>query len=272
MSTSILKLVAVVGAFLASVGMGARNRLAEEVHRLAAGLDLDLDLDLASMEQANAGTEKSAKRQGIRVGSDSGQAVLEVVGPSIVQQDATVEITLKLDSCAPQTVWTQSYVLEAVKSRSGELFRNEFPEHVLRTIERANAEQKLGGGERGIFGPNPVDKIQFLDGASFELPPLSIPTNVDILQDIQGARARRGGLNGTGSAPGVTAADFDAKRAGRDLLADYDNALRQAAARSDKKGWDPAPVTAEAQATLLDRCVARVVGRWRSCVSATSGS
>jgi hypothetical protein len=288
---AVLASLAAVATYLpmstaAVAGAGTGGRQGVDAGRIGEILDVDLDLDLATLAMANVGEgdgEATVRlvrsgRFALQLGTSGGGAVLEAVGMRVVQDEATVEMTFRVENCAQQRLWAQSYLLEdarpthsrrqdhsepyvanaAEHPHSGSLFREEYPAHVLGPLLASVS----GGGDRGLFGPNPVDKLQFLHGAAPELAPLNVPGNVDLLQDLQqrwelDRQQRRGNGSETGNRDGGSTSGGGgpaAEQLRRNLLAGYDAALKAAAGASDKTGWDPAPLTPEAaRSSLLDR-------------------
>eukprot|EP00750_Incisomonas_marina_P029537 INCI7191.2.p1 GENE.INCI7191.2~~INCI7191.2.p1 ORF type:complete len:1369 (-),score=189.98 INCI7191.2:1873-5790(-) len=270
-------LLAVVGVLssqlapLASHSHGVEGAL-EHLQRLAEKLDRDvakaahhLHGEAAVLSTDSDGKTRASGLFSLRLGDKADGAVLEAVGPSVVQSEASVELTVRLDHCGPQRLWTQMYLLEDVGTGDGAprgpLFREEYPAKSLKHLLQVKG---AGGGMRGTFGPNPVDKLMFLQHEVPDLSPLSVPNSVDIVQELQRTRDAHGlTVPGDGSASGMhsrrvlTSASPHAKTLRRAMLAEYDTALKEAAASSDRTGWDPAPGTqGVAKPTLLERAVA----------------
>ena len=269
-------LLAVVGVLssqlapLASHSHGVEGAL-EHLQRLAEKLDRDvakaahhLHGEAAVLSTDSDGKTRASGLFSLRLGDKADGAVLEAVGPSVVQSEASVELTVRLDHCGPQRLWTQMYLLEDVGTGDGAprgpLFREEYPAKSLKHLLQVKG---AGGGMRGTFGPNPVDKLMFLQHEVPDLSPLSVPNSVDIVQELQRTRDAHGlTVPGDGSASGMhsrrvlTSASPHAKTLRRAMLAEYDTALKEAAASSDRTGWDPAPGTqGVAKPTLLERFV-----------------
>lgn len=289
-------LVAPLASHTAQQSEGAH----EHLQRLAEKLDRDvaqathhrLDGASAALSTESDSRPRASGLYSLQLGDGkAGGAFLEAVGPSVVQSEASVELTVRLDHCGPQRLWTQMYLLEDVGARSGDqeaprgpLFREEYPAKALKRLLRVKA---AGGGMRGTFGPNPVDKLMFLQHEVPELSPLSVPNTVDIVQEVQRTtRNNAQGLAGEALVPGnsssasavpsrlrraLTAASPGAEALRRAMLTAYDAALKEAALSSDRTGWDPAPPgTQGGKSTLLERFVAGDSCTMNCCVSSCS--